>query len=64
MFKEYFLGLADLFYNLIQGTVMEGNGEKESQLRRWLLVFSTLTAGAVFYTAGSIFFKLDFTIFF
>ncbi|MSR78759.1 MAG: hypothetical protein EXS59_01270 [Candidatus Taylorbacteria bacterium] len=64
MFKQYFLGLTDLFYNLIQGTVMEGNGEKESQLRRWLLVISTFTAGAVFYTAGSMFLQLDFTIFF
>ena len=64
MIKEYFLGAIDLFYDLIQKTLLENDNEKESQIRRWVFVLSAVLAIAVLFFGGSFFYLLDFSEFF
>src|SRR3989338_6649468 len=64
MIKEYFLGAIDLFYDLIQKTLIENENEKESQIRRWVFVLSAVLAIAVLFFGGSFFYLLDFSEFF
>src|SRR3989338_10110682 len=64
MIKKYFLNLVDLFFNLIQGTILEGNNEKESQLRRWLFVATFVIALFSIYYFGNKLFLINFALFF
>ena len=64
MIKKYFLNLVDLFFNLIQGTILEGNNEKESQLRRWLFVATFVIAPISIYYFGNKLFLINFALFF
>ncbi|MCR4311342.1 MAG: hypothetical protein NUV54_02125, partial [Candidatus Taylorbacteria bacterium] len=64
MLKEYFFGLADLFYTFIQKVALEGDNEKQSQLARWLLFFSMIGAGLVLYYGADAVYLIDFSPFF
>lgn len=64
MLKEYVLGVVDLFFNLIQKTVMEGDNEKESQIRRWLFILSIVAAVVAVFLGFNIFTDFDYAPFF
>lgn len=42
MLKQYFFGFVEFVFNMFQGTFLEGNNEKQSQVARWLLIFSLI----------------------
>ena len=64
MLKEYFFGLIDLFYGIVQGTLMESNNEKESQIRRWLFVLSLIGAIIILIIGRGFLAALSFSSFF
>src|SRR3989338_4185344 len=64
MLKAYLFNLFDLFFSLIEKTLLEGNDEKESQLRRWLLIGSFVVASICFYYFGGRLLLINFAVFF
>jgi len=64
MLKTYIFNFLDLFYNFIQKTLLEGNSEKESQLRRWLLLVTFVTASVCIYYFGGKLLLINFAAFF
>ncbi|MSU55345.1 MAG: hypothetical protein EXS46_02275 [Candidatus Taylorbacteria bacterium] len=52
MIKDWFYGGLELFYNIIQGTLLESNNEKVSQIQRWLFIFSIfgMLSAFIFFT--------------
>ena len=53
------MGIVDLIYGVVQGTLMESNGEKESQLRRFLLFFGFVGMIAVIFAGFK--YNVDFS---
>ncbi len=64
MLQDYFFGLVDFFYSIFQGTLLEGDNEKESQIRRWLFVLSLVGAVALILFGRFTLSFFDFSPFF
>ncbi len=64
MLKAYLFNSFDLFFNLIEKTLLEGNNEKESQIRRWLFIGSFVAAAVCFYFLGGKLLLINFAVFF
>lgn len=58
---EFFLRFVDLVYSFFQGTLLEGDSEKQSQIGRWLLILGFLGAIVTVAFGGFIFSRFDFS---
>ena len=60
--KEYFFRFVDLIYGFVQGTLLEGNNEKQSQIGRWLLILGFFGAVATLFFGGFVLSRFDFSV--